>query len=304
MGNPEAHGQSGPDDEWSICGLTDRGRSAMSERELRERWPAGHRAALCISIDVDGIHGEANYRAADDIYWISQALYDPAGTDRLLAVLGDAEVSGTFCWVGKAAEEEPDQVRRAVAEGHELALHSWDHRYYVHLGETGQREDMERSRETLARIGGIEPVGHKTPGWRYDEATHRIAQEMGLRWVMDEPRGDLPTLLAPDPARAPLVNLPPSRWFDDYTYHVDHVLTPQAAYEAWREDLDVLRSEGKAMFLTLHPFVSGRPGPSRSLARLIDYAIDLGDIWIARADHIAQWWADRAAEVGDTSVRP
>ncbi len=262
-------------------------------------WPGGHRAVLCVSIDVDGVYGEANYREPEDVYWTSQALYDPAGTDRLLGVLGDAGVPATFCWVGRAAEEQPEQVRRAVAEGHELALHSWDHRYYVRLGETGQRLDMERSFEALERIGGVAPTGHKTPGWRYDETTHALAQSMGLAWVMDEPRGDLPTLLRPNPALPPLVNLPPSRWFDDYTYHVDHVLTPQAAYEAWREDLDVLRAEGRAMFLTLHPFVSGRPGPSRTLARLLDYAIDLGDVWIARADHVARWWLERARERGE-----
>lgn len=271
----------------------------MSDRATRERWPAGHRAALCVSIDVDGIYGEANYRDADDVYWISQALYDPSGTERLLDVLADRGVPGTFCWVGRAAEEEPVLVRRAVDEGHELALHSWDHRHYVRMTEAEQREDMARSRDTLERIGGVTPVGHKTPGWRYDEATFRIAREMGLLWVMDEPRGDLPTFIGePGPDRDPLVNLPPSRWFDDYTYHVDHVLTPQAAYEAWREDLDVLRDEGKAMCLTLHPFVSGRPGPSRSLARLLDYAIDLGDVWICRADHMARWWLDRAKETG------
>jgi hypothetical protein len=44
------------------------------------------------------------------------------------------------------------------------------------------------------------------------------------------------------------------------------------------------------MNLTLHPFVSGRPGPSRALARLLDYAVDLGDVWIARADQIAAHW--------------
>lgn len=270
----------------------------MRAAESAGRWPAGHRAALCVSIDVDGIYGEKNYRAADDIYWTSQALYDPIGTLRLLDLLGDAGVHGTFCWVGKAAEEEPALVQRAVEDGHELAIHSWDHRYYVHLGEAGQREDMERTRETLARIGGVEPVGHKTPGWRYNAATHRIAQEMGLRWVMDEPTGDLPTLLRPEPSLAPLVNLPPSRWYDDYTWAVDHVLPPQAAYDALRDDLDVLRDEGKAMCLTLHPFVSGRPGPSRTIQRLLDYAIDLGDIWITRADYMAQWWLDRSGETG------
>jgi peptidoglycan-N-acetylglucosamine deacetylase len=111
---------------------------------------------------------------------------------------------------------------------------------------------------------------------------------------MDVPSGDLPVLLRPDPAGAPLVQLPPSRWFDDYTYFVDHVLTASQTFEAWRDDLDVLRSESGLMCLTLHPFVSGRPGPSRALARLIDYAIDLGDVWIARADWIARWWLERA----------
>ncbi|MCC6313496.1 MAG: polysaccharide deacetylase family protein [Thermomicrobiales bacterium] len=257
------------------------------------RWPAGHRAALCVSIDVDGAYGEANYRSPDDIYWLSQALYDPTGTARLLDLLADAGTPATFCWVARAAEDEPDLVRRAVAEGHELALHSWDHRHYAPMGKDGQRQDMERSLATLSRIGGVTPVGHKTPGWRYDADTLAVAQELGLVWVMDEPRGDLPTLLRPDPARGPLVNLPPSRWFDDYTYQVDHMLTPQATFETWREDLEVLRAEGRAMFLTLHPFVSGRPGPSRAIARLLDHAVDMGDVWIARADQIARWWLER-----------
>ena len=58
----------------------------------------------------------------------------------------------------------------------------------------------------------------------------------------------------------------------------------------------MLRTEGKLMCLTLHPFVSGRPGPSRALARLLDYAIDAGDVWIARADHFARWWLERSAD--------
>ena len=74
---------------------------------------------------------------------------------------------------------------------------------------------------------------------------------------------------------------------------MDNIATPQTAYEFWRDDLDVLRDEGGLMCLTLHPFVSGRPAPSRALARLLDYAIDLGDVWIARADQIARWWLER-----------
>lgn len=260
-------------------------------------WPAGHRAALCLTFDVDGHYGEANYRAADDTYWISQTAYDPIGVARLLDLLADTAVPATFCWVGRAAEDRPDLVERAVSEGHEIALHSWDHRYYNRLSDDEQRSDMLRTFETLSQIASVTPTGHKTAGWRFTEFTHRLAQELGLDWVMDIPTGDLPELMQPDPQRPPLVQLPPSWLYDDYNFFVDRTLTPQQTFEAWRDDLEVIRTEGKLMCLTLHPFVTGRPGPSRAVARLIDHAIDAGDVWIARADHIARWWLERHADV-------
>jgi len=263
------------------------------------RWPAGHRSALCVSIDVDAQYGEEQVRP-DETYWVSQTAYDATGTGRLLGLLADADVRGTFCWVGRAAEERPELVERAVAGGHEIALHSWDHRPYNRMTAVEQRADMLRTSETLTRIAGAKPVGHKTAGWRYDRHTHAMAQGIGLIWVMDEPGGDLPFVIRPDAGGSPLVNLPPSRHYDDYTFFVDQTLTARHAFECWREDLDVLRSEGGLMCLTLHPFVSGRPGPSRALAWLLDHAIDAGDIWIARADEIARWWLERARLTAST----
>ena len=81
---------------------------------VAERWPAGYRCALAVTIDVDGRYGETNFRP-DDMYWISQTAYDPRGTERLLAVLADRETLATFCWVGRAAEDHPLHVRAAVA---------------------------------------------------------------------------------------------------------------------------------------------------------------------------------------------
>jgi peptidoglycan/xylan/chitin deacetylase (PgdA/CDA1 family) len=256
-------------------------------------WPAGHRSALCLTFDVDGIYGEANYRRPDETYWLSQTAYDVTGTKRILSLLGDTGIQATFCWVGRAAEDQPDLVKQAITDGHEVALHSWDHRYYNQMSDEEQRFDMERSLETLERITGVAPVGHKTAGWRYNEATHAIAQELGLIWLMDVSGGDHPYLERPQPLLDPIVQLPPSWLWDDYNYYVDRTLTSDHAFTAWRDDLDVLRDEGGLMSLTCHPFVSGRPGPSRAIARLIDYAIDLGDVWIARADHIARWWLER-----------
>lgn len=266
-------------------------------RESTGRWPAGHRSALIVSIDVDGTYGEANHRGVDDVYWRSQTEYDlQAGVPRLLDVLADREISSTFCWVGRCVEDRPDLVERAHADGHENSIHSWDHRYYTPMSFEEQHEDALRTIEAIERVTGVRPLGHKTPAWRYNDETSRVMQQLGLLWQMDKARDDLPWVERPDPAGTPLVQLPPSRFYDDYTYFVDWTVNPRHAAEFWRDDLDVLRDEGKLMCLTLHPWVSGRPGPSRALANLLDYAIELGDIWIARADHVAQWWRDQHGE--------
>lgn len=130
-----------------------------------ERWPPGYRCALSVTIDVDGRYGAANYRP-DDMYWISQTDYDQRGTERLLSVLADSWTLATFCLVGRAAEDQPLHVRAAVAAGHEIALHSWDHRPYNRMTPDEQRADIQRSLQTLSRIAGMTPVGHKTASWR------------------------------------------------------------------------------------------------------------------------------------------
>lgn len=265
--------------------------------DVPQRWPAGHRAALIISIDVDGEYGEINHHGADDYYWRSQASYGlETGIWRLFDLLADRGLPGTFCWVGRCAEDRPDAVERSEVDGHEQAIHSWDHRYYRDLSLEEQRADMERTLSAIESITGTRPRGHKTPAWRYNEQTLAVAQELGLLWRMDAATADLPWLATPNSDREPIVELPPSRFYDDYTYFVDWTVNPRLTGEFWRDDLDVLRAEGKLMCLTLHPWVSGRPGPSTAIANLLDYAISLGDIWITRADQVARWWVERSRD--------
>ncbi len=257
-------------------------------------WPAGHRSALVVTLDVDGPYGEINHHGPDDSFWWSQAEYDlNTGIWRLLDLLRDREVAASFCWVGRCMEDRPDAVERAEEDGHDHAIHSWDHRHYAGMSYEEQLDDAGKTANMLESIAGRRPTGHKSPGWSFNNETRRVVQALGLSWQMDYARSDLPWIERPEESGSPLVQLPPSRFYDDYTYFVDATVNPRNAAEFWRDDLDVLRAEGKLMCLTLHPWVSGRPGPSTALANLLDYAISLGDIWIARADHVARWWLER-----------
>lgn len=266
----------------------------------RAAWPAGHRSAVVVSIDVDSdtwLRREyGDHRPGKRA--IGQ--YDlRGGADRLLRVQADYAVHGTWFWVGQVAEEAPALVRRCHDEGHEVACHTWDHAHYDALSADEQRIDIERTRAALAAITGQQPVGHKTAGFAPGDETPAILQSLGFLYQMDLQSGDLPEMVRPDPALPPLVHLPPTFFLDDYTLFWDNHLAPDDAFAVWRETLDVLGDEGALACFTFHPHLMGRPAQSRVLARLLEYLIDLGDVWIARADHVATWWRDRAREAAD-----
>lgn len=256
-----------------------------------ENWPAGHRAALILSFDIDGEYGVINRYGPDDWYWRSQAQYDlETGIWRVLNILADFDVQSTFCWVGRCVEDRPDAIAAVHEAGHESATHGWDHRYYRDLLAGEQFEDIKKTANAIEQATGVAPVGHKSPSWRFSEQTASVVQRAGFQWNMDVAARDLPWLQQPEADFDPIVQIPPSRLWDDYSYFVDPIAPPDNAYNMWRDDIDVLRAEGKMMCMTFHPWVIGRPAPSRALVHFLDYVIGLGDVWIARADHVAGWW--------------
>lgn len=260
----------------------------------RPAWPAGHRAAVVISVDVDSDTWLRREYGDWRVGKRAIGQYDlRAGVDRLLRVQADYGVSGTWFWVGSVAEESPALVRRCHAEGHEVACHTWDHAHYDDLSADAQRADIARTRDALEAITGARPVGHKTAGFAPGAETAATLQSLGFRYQMDFQWGDLPEVWRPDPAGPPLVHLPPTLFLDDYALFWENHLAPDNAFAVWRETVDALRDEGALACFTFHPHLMGRPAQSRVLARLLEYCIDLGDLWLARADHVATWWQDR-----------
>ena len=88
-------------------------------------------------------------------------------------------------------------------------------------------------------------------------------------------------------ASGPLVELPAHWSLDDwnqYMYLPDPrsgpgtVHPPSRAIQLWREELDGMRRHGCLFCLTMHPFLSGRPGPVEGLRGLVEYALGCGDV--------------------------
>lgn len=269
----------------------------LNNADTRPRWPAGHRSAVVISVDVDSDTWLRREYGDHRVGKRAIGQYDlHAGVDRLLRIQADYAIAGTWFWVGQVAEETPHLVRRCHDAGHEVACHTWDHAHYDELSADEQRADIARTRQALATMTGTPPVGHKTAGFAPGVETPAVLQSLGFLYEMDFQWGDLPEMMRPDATLSPLVHLPPTLLLDDYGPYWDNLLAPDHVFAIWQETIDVLRDEGGLACFTFHPHLMGRPAPSRTFARMLEYLIDLGDVWIARADHVASWWRDNAGD--------
>jgi polysaccharide deacetylase family protein (PEP-CTERM system associated) len=86
-------------------------------------------------------------------------------TERLLTILGNAGVRGTFFVLGWVADRYPALVRAIAAGGHEIASHGYAHRLVYDTTPAQFREDIRRSKTVLESACGAAVVGYRAPSF-------------------------------------------------------------------------------------------------------------------------------------------
>lgn len=107
---------------------------------------------------------------------------DPVWTPRVLDALGAAGAVATFFVVAPLAARHPGLLRRAAAEGHEIALHCHEHRRHDRMDGGEILADAGRGLDTLRGLG------HEVALWRapwgvVTPETEEVAERLGLRLV-------------------------------------------------------------------------------------------------------------------------
>jgi polysaccharide deacetylase family protein (PEP-CTERM system associated) len=86
-------------------------------------------------------------------------------TERVLAILDEAGVKGTFFVLGWVAERHRSLVRRIAARGHELASHGYAHRLVYDQSPAAFREDVRRAKHLLEDIAAVRVQGFRAPSY-------------------------------------------------------------------------------------------------------------------------------------------
>jgi len=272
-------------------------------RTLRPaEWPGGARCAVALSFDSDHETNELRDggKSIGRLCWGQYG--NRVGVPRILALLARHGVPATFYVPAVSALLYPDEQRRVVAEGHELGIHGWIHELNSVLGYEAERDLLLRAADTLERVGGVRPVGMRTPSWDFSPHTLRIAREMGLAYdsslMADEDCYEL--LLDGEPTG--VVELPVEWVRDDAVYFMMHRFqslrpyTPPAdVLDVFRRELDAAWAEGGIFQLTMHPHIIGYRSRIWILEEIIRHARGKAGTWFATHAQVVDWVKREAA---------
>jgi len=103
-------------------------------------------------------------------------------TDRILELLAQRGLHGTFFILGWVAERHPDLVRRIAGGGHEIASHGYGHDLVYTLTEQEFRADVGRSKGLLEDLTGQRVLGYRAPCFSITDWAVTILQELGFEY--------------------------------------------------------------------------------------------------------------------------
>ncbi len=89
-------------------------------------------------------------------------------TEKVLDILKEKDVKGTFFLIGNQIEGKEDIVKRINEEGHKVGLHTYTHKYKcIYCNEDTFIKEMIECREEINKVIGISPNIIRFPGGSY-----------------------------------------------------------------------------------------------------------------------------------------
>jgi peptidoglycan/xylan/chitin deacetylase (PgdA/CDA1 family) len=218
-----------------------------------------------------------------------------AGIWRLLRVFDKAAIPVTFFASAVALERNPAVAEKLARRGDEAAGHGFRWSNHFEMTRDEEREAIRRAIESIERTTGSRPLG-----WYCREMSvntrELVVEEGGFVYDSDTYNDDLPYWTVVH-GRAHLV-VPYGLVVNDARYVLPQGFgSPEHFLETAKAHLDRLRDDGddvpRMMSIGLHPRISGNPARADALARFIEYAQSLGDVWFARRIDIAQTFIEQ-----------
>jgi peptidoglycan/xylan/chitin deacetylase (PgdA/CDA1 family) len=219
------------------------------------------------------------------------------GVWRFLDALERHRMRSAVLMCGQAVERSPELGRAIVEAGHEPMVHGW--RWLAHSLYTdreSERHDIIRTRDVIAEVTGVMPVGFSTRGSQ-SPWTRDILSELGFLHDSNTLNDELPYWEMCATGK-PIVMLPYGFDTNDMKYFNPNGFVRPDDFSVYvLAALETLLAEagrGLSSMLTigLHLRISGRPARFAAIEAILAHIAGLGDkVWVATRRDIAWHFA-------------
>ncbi len=238
------------------------------------------RHIVCLTFDFD-TQSAFIARGMTTPTLLSRGEFGLVAAPRILALLKSRAIRATWFVPGFTIESHPRACEAVVADGHEVAHHSWAHVPPAQQSRAEEEADLVRANEAIARLTGRKPRGYRSPSWDLSEntidllLTHGFLYDSSLMggdyWPYRARRGDRVELGRPFGfgEETALIEMPISWSLDDYP-HFEFVRTAttvlpglqsaRTVMESWLDEFRYMQQtvDWGVLTYTMHPFVIGR----------------------------------------------
>ncbi|GAA5834237.1 hypothetical protein JCM9279_004253 [Rhodotorula babjevae] len=231
----------------------------------------------------------------------SQFAYVRVAAWRILALFKKHSIPITFYAVAKAFERNPDVVKRALEDGHEIASHCYKWQSYAELSDDEEEGFIRKAVESFKATTGKVPVGwyYGRPSARSVPLIAKVYRELGHEFLYfaDTYADDLPYYV-PMPGSSSgeaLTMAPYSLDLNDFKFWLPGGYGSNEAFNAAVLDaVQTIREEAEAgerygyVTIALHARWIGRPSRMQTLKRIVETLVASGDVWFATREEIVR----------------
>lgn len=112
------------------------------------------------------------------------------GVDKILPILAENGIEGTFFLTGKFIEKFPDKVKAIIASEGEIGNHSYDHPYFTQLSDNQIKDEIQKTETALGKLGKdarFNPFLRSPYGDRNNHTLGVISESgyINIRWTID-----------------------------------------------------------------------------------------------------------------------
>jgi len=270
--------------------LVSKGTAYHERFEFIDRlvWPDGARIAVNFTADFDAML----YR---------RILNEPAlqlakgefggrvGIWRLIELFDSHAIKATIFTPGRICELYPQALRKAVASGHELADHMWEHQ--VPREAALEADHLQKSLAALSAIRG-KPISGTRSGH-----SNGLLKQSGLFYNSHTPAGHLPHYIADRTGKNALLSLPFHYAIDDAQFYTfgwlgsdnpaQRMSDPDRVLEMWWAAFLQQYNKGGYLNVCVHPYVSGRALRIEMLDQFIRRIKTMPGVWFSTCEETA-----------------